>query len=107
MDNDLVKKLIEAIFTAPPDLQEKALVVLRGESPSLPVPAIPEPFVTLKVCAKALGVSATSLWRYQIPGNELGGRRKFRISEVAAYLESEEFRTVSKRIRNERVRKAV
>ncbi|MEI8138379.1 MAG: hypothetical protein WCI03_00770 [bacterium] len=31
MDNDVVKKLIEAVFTAPPDLQEKALIVLRGD----------------------------------------------------------------------------
>jgi hypothetical protein len=105
MDIDMVKKLIEAVFAAPPALQEKALGVLRGESTSLPVPAISEPYVTLKVCAKALGVSATSLWRYQIPGNELGGRRKFRVSEVAAYLESEEFRVVSKLIRKERTRK--
>ena len=106
MENDLVKKLIEAVFVAPPALQEKALGVLRGETPVQAPAAAPEPYVTLKICAKAIGISATSLWRYQIPRNKLGGRPKFRISEVATYLESEEFRAVSKRIRTERDRKA-
>ncbi len=106
MENELVKKLIEAVFAAPPALQEKALGVLRGETPVQAMAAVHEPYVTLKVCAKAIGISTTSLWRYQIPRNKLGGSPKFRVSEVATYLESKEFRAVSKRLREERDRKA-
>ena len=43
MENELVKKLIEAVFAAPPELQEKALGVLRGVTPVHATAAVPEP----------------------------------------------------------------
>ena len=102
---DLTGELLAAIMAAPADRKEAALKTLRGEIPaSFPTPKN-EPYVTLKVCAKAVGCSPTSLWRWGAPGNSLGGRRKFRISEVAAFLESPELRTQARRLRKERAAK--
>ena len=105
--NDLTGDLLAAVVAAPPERKEAALLLLRGEaeivaSGPAATPPGPEPYVTLKECAKRLGVSACSLWRWEVPGHELGGRRKFRVSEVAAYLESEEFRERAEALREER-----
>jgi len=51
---------------------------------------------------KMLGVSAISLWRWKVPGHELGGRRRFRVSEVLAYLESPEFKAIAEALKTER-----
>ena len=45
----------------------------------------------MREVSRRLGISACSLWRYGVPGHELGGRRRFRMSEVEAYLASKEF----------------
>lgn len=87
----LTETLIQAALTAPEERKAAALKVLRGEAVD-PPPREPDRFITLVECARRLGVSACSLWRWGVPGHELGGRRKFRMSEVEAYLESEEFR---------------
>lgn len=65
-------------------------------------PPPPESYVTLKKCAQQLGISTTSLWRYNIPGHELGGRRKFRLSEVEAYLASDALRQRAAKLRRGR-----
>lgn len=91
--NDLTGELLTAILTAPSERKQAALRLLKGEAPApLPTARIIEPFVTLKECGRRLGVSACSLWRWQAPGHELGGRRRFRVSEVETYLGSEAFR---------------
>ena len=48
----------------------------------------PEPYLTLREIGQKLNLSPCSLWRWKVPGHELGGRRRFRMSEVQAYLES-------------------
>ena len=86
-------ELLQAVLHAPEARRLAALRLLKGEAPApLPTPRIIEPFVTLKECGRRLGLSACALWRWQAPGHELGGRRKFRVSEVEAYLASEAFR---------------
>lgn len=105
LENDVVRKVIEAVFPAPPELQEKALRVLRGELIEQKQDSKPEQFISLKTCGKALGISTTSLWRWNVPGYDLGGRRRFRLSEVNAYLESERFRAHAKRLRKQRSEK--
>ena len=102
-ETDVVRKLVEAVFAAPPTLQDKALRVLRGESIEPVKEVKPEPFITLRACGAALGLSACSLWRWNVPGHELGGRRKFRISEVIAYIESDKFRAHAKRLRKRQI----
>jgi hypothetical protein len=96
---DLTGDLLTAVVAAPVERKEAALLLLRGEAEitmvsatTEPVAIGPEPYLTLKACAVRLGVSSCSLWRWGVPGHELGGRRRFRVTEVAAYLESAAFR---------------
>ncbi len=103
----LVEALMQAALTAPDERKADALRVLRGEAAveageQKPAVATTEPFVTLRECARRLGVSTCSLWRWQIPGHSLGGRRRFRISEVEAYLRSDELAKLAKELREER-----
>jgi hypothetical protein len=91
----LTEELITAAVTATDEKKAAALRVLRGESEAAglrPEIGVPEVFVTLKECGRRLGLSACSLWRWGVPGHELGGRRKFRMTEVEAYLQSKEFK---------------
>jgi len=94
---------MQAALAAPEARKAEALRVLRGEAPS---PAErdpgPEPYLTLREVAKRLGVSACSLWRWGVPGHELGGRRRFRLTEVVEYLESDEFRHRAESLKEER-----
>jgi len=108
-----LEDLFQAVMAAPADRRNEALRVLRGQIPT-PVEAAsiiatnPEPYLTLREAAKRLGISTATLWRWKIPDHELGGRPRFRISEVEAYLQSEEFKrrvSVLRAIRHERAGK--
>ncbi len=98
-----MEELMQAALVAPEDRRAEALRVLRGEAgqKAEPDPG-PEPYLTLREIGRRLGVSPCSLWRWQVPGHELGGRRRFRLSEVQAYLESDEFRERADELRAER-----
>ncbi len=102
---DLTNELLAAVLAATPDRKAMALRVLRGEEGGAAGErknALPEKFVTQRELVKMLGVSAISLWRWRVPGHELGGRRRFRVSEVLAYLESPEFKTVAEELKGKR-----
>ena len=107
---DATSDLLAAVLAATPDRKSAALRVLRGEDSvggGEKRNALPERFVTQRELGRMLGVSAISLWRWRVPGHELGGRRRFRVGEVLAYLESPEFREVAeglKAARRERSR---
>ena len=90
-----LEDLIQAAMLAPPERKQEALRILRGESPAGSAGGSqppPEPYLTQKEIARRLGLNPTTLWRWRIPGHELGGRRRFRLPEVVAYLESDEFK---------------
>jgi len=90
---DTTSDFLTALLAAPEDRRAEALRVLRGDTErNAPAERGPEPYLTLREVGRRLGVSPCSLWRWQVPGHELGGRRRFRLSEVAAYLESAEFK---------------
>ncbi len=90
---DKTSDFLSALLAAPEERRAEALRVLRGDAgPNTPADRGPEPYLTLREVGRRLGVSPCSLWRWQVPGHELGGRRRFRLSEVAAYLESAEFK---------------
>ena len=103
-----MEELMQAVLSAPEERKLAALGVLRGEMPSVDAEAQrrysgqAEPFLTLKECARRLGVCACSLWRWQVPGHELGGRRKFRMSEVEAYLASDAFKARAEELKEQR-----
>lgn len=87
---------MRAAVEAPPERQTAALRVLKGIEPSpgtVNQEKVHEPYMTLRELAKALGFSPCTLWRYGIPGRNLGGRRRYRRSEVEAYFNSQAFRT--------------
>lgn len=98
-------ELLTALATASDERKEAALRVLRGEAavadPSESGATI-EPFLTLREVGRRLGVSPCSLWRWKIPGHEMGGRRRFRLGEISAYLESDAFKARAEELRAER-----
>jgi len=108
---DVTSDLLAAVLAATPDRKSAALRVLRGEDSvggGEKKNALPERFVTQRELVKMLGVSAISLWRWKVPGHELGGRRRFRVSEVLAYLETPEFgaRAEELKVKRREVREA-
>jgi predicted DNA-binding transcriptional regulator AlpA len=89
------ESLILAVLSATEERKEVALKVLRGDiatEQNTVRGKDTETYVTLREVGRRLGVSACSLWRWGVPGHELGGRRRFRMSEIEAYLKSEAFR---------------
>jgi hypothetical protein len=94
----LTEELMTTVLTATNDRKIAALRILQGNGHHADnqlhrsMAGQAEPFLTLRECGRRLGLSACSLWRWGVPGHELGGRRKFRMTEVEAYLQSEEFR---------------
>lgn len=94
----LIEELMQSAFAAPEDRKRAALRVLKGEAEvRVAEPARrsfdeAEPFLTLREVGRRLGISTCSLWRYGVPGRAFGGRRRFRMSEVEAFLASDQFK---------------
>lgn len=104
-----LEKLIQAALAAPSALREEAFRVLSGTPTVTPNDAnivSVEPYLSLRELAKRIGYSTCTLWRWNIPGYNLGGRRRFRLTEVHRYLQSEEFQRRAAALRGERKLKA-
>jgi hypothetical protein len=99
----ILKPVIESGETIKSEQASRALDILTGRLEK-PPPQQPERYMTLRAVAAQLGVSACSLWRWGVPGHALGGCRRFRMLEVQAYLESEQFRTRAEELREERTK---
>ena len=101
---DVTNDLLAAVLAATPERKAAALKTLRGEDGAYDCgrAAAPERFVTQRELSKTLGVSVPTLWRYRVPKHELGGRPRFRVSEVLAYLESPAFQSLAEVLRAER-----
>lgn len=84
--------LLRAILSATEEQREQAARILRGETPVTSPPQI-EAFLTLREVSHRLNIHTSTLWRWNVPGHDLGGRRRFRISEILAYLESPQFKS--------------
>jgi hypothetical protein len=90
---EMTNQLLQALLMASEEQKRAALKALRSDTEAgTQCKARQEPYLTLRELAGQLGISKCSLWRWRVPGHALGGRRRFRLSEVTAYLESEEFR---------------
>ncbi|MCB9913465.1 MAG: helix-turn-helix domain-containing protein [Verrucomicrobiales bacterium] len=100
-----LERLIQAAMNAPKERRDAALEVLAGQAvavePGTP-PPISEPYLTREEVARRLGFRPITLWRWRIPGHQIGSQRRFRLSEVEAYLRSEEFQRRQAALRAER-----
>lgn len=104
-----LEELMHAALAAPPQQREAALSVLRGQArggDSTEWPSVAEPYLTLRETARRLGLSAATLGRWRIPGHGLGGRWRYRLSEVEAYLRSRTFQRRAAALRAERKHRA-
>jgi hypothetical protein len=98
---------MQAVLTATEDRKATALQVLRGAAEperSTVRGKLPESYVGLKDVAAFLGVSGRSVLRWRIPGHKFGSRTKFRLTEVTAYLGSQEFSRRTEELKEERGR---
>jgi hypothetical protein len=103
---DLTNELLQALLMASVDQKQMAICALRGENCENQETVATEPYLTLREIGRRLNISPCSLWRWQVPGHELGGRRRFRMSEVLAYLESSAFRELADELKRQRRSKA-
>src|SRR5689334_4832393 len=90
-----IERLLQAALAAPPDRQDAALQVLLGnvQVTDSRVEVRPvEPYVTQRAVARKYDVSVCTVWRWSPPSHDLGGRRRYRLSEVEQYLASDDFK---------------
>ncbi len=100
-----LEDLMAAALLATPARRLEALRLLRGETPLLePQPAVAprEPYLTLQEVAAELQVNPTTLWRWRVPGHSFGGRLRYRLTEVEAYLRGNAFQRRTAALRAER-----
>ena len=91
-----LEDLIQAAMAAPAKRREEALRLLQGHLPKA------EPTVTLRGLSRGTGFGTSTLRRWEVPSVDIGGRRRYRISEVMAYFESEAFQRRLGALRAER-----
>ncbi len=87
---DELKDLMAAAVAAPPELQIMATKMLRGTR-NIEDRAI-EPWLTRVELGRETNLHPATLWRWKVPGVDLGGRLRFKRSVVEAYLKSPEFK---------------
>ena len=101
----ILTPLLQSDETILPEYIERAVQILSGEEAepeSLSQQEKPEPYMTLRAVAKALNISACSLWRWRVPKHAFGGRPKYRLSEVEAYLRSEQMKKRAAELKKQR-----
>jgi hypothetical protein len=91
-----LEDIVQAAMAAPAERRDEALRLLQGHLPKA------EPTVTLRGLSKSTGFGPSTLRRWQVPSVDIGGRRRYRISEVMAYFESEAFQRRLAALRAER-----
>lgn len=91
-----LEDLVAAAMSASPDRRDAALRLLQGNLPK------PEPFLTLRDLGRQLGFGVTTLRRWRVPGHDLGGYQRYRLSEAEAYLQTETFQRRQAALRAER-----
>jgi len=90
-----LEELVQAAMAAPLEQREHALMVLQGHAQAVaPDAAVApyEPYLTLREAAKRLGMSSATFWRWKVPGHQFGGRNRYKLTEIEAYLMSKEFK---------------
>ena len=88
---NLTNEILQALVAADDERKAAALRILRGE-PVAPRPMPTEPLLTLTALGRALNIHPCTLWRWKVPARRLGGRPRYRVSEVERYLDSPDFK---------------
>lgn len=100
-----IEDLLQTALAAPAARRAAALRVLSGQAvavePGSQAPVY-EPLLSQRETARRLGVSVPTFWRWRVPGYDLGGRRRYRLTEVETYLRSDAFRRRTAALRAER-----
>lgn len=91
-----IEDIITAAMSASPERREAALRILHGQL------AKPEPYLTLRGLSRGIGFGVTTLRRWKVPGHQIGGAKRYRLSEVQEYLASEGFKRRLAALRAER-----
>lgn len=103
---DEAEELFQALANATGEKRSDALRVLRGEAQLGQEKEVTgervEPLLTQRETAAKLNVHPTTLYRWQVPSLELGGRPRYRMSSVLAYIESSQFKKRMEVLRTER-----
>ena len=95
-----IEDIITAAMSASPERRETALRILHGQLPR------PEPYLTLRGLSRGIGFGVTTLRRWNVPGHQIGGAKRYRLGEVQEYLASEGFKRRLAALRAERRKKA-
>jgi len=96
-----IPALVAAAIQAAPERVEQAIRVLQGEAPNKAPPV--EPLLTATQVSQQLNISRMSLHRWNLPSIPMAGKKRFRMSTVLRYLESEEFKARAEYLRRTRV----
>lgn len=100
---DKTQELLAAVLAAPDAKKNEALRVLRGETMEPATrPELPEPYRSMTEIVKLSGISRSSWDRWGAPGHVLGGRKRYRLTECLAYLDTPEFKARAETLKRQR-----
>lgn len=89
-----VEEFLQILLAASDARKEAALRVLRGQAQAVEPGSQPltfEPLLTRAEAARRLGVTRQTLRLWKVPMTSAIGRKRFRLSDIEAYIASKEF----------------
>ena len=89
-----VEEFLQILLAASDARKEAAMRVLRGHAQAVEPGSQPltfEPLLTRAEAARRLGVTRQTLGLWKVPSSSVIGRKRYRLSEIEAYLGSQEF----------------
>ncbi len=104
--NNVLALLLAALNTSPEGVNTDVNGIHGqiDQQPTFPGQQTSALLLTLRQLSRETGISPTTLWRYRVPKHDLGGRPRYKLSEVLAYLESDQFKRRAAALRAERKR---
>ncbi len=89
-----VEEFLQIMLAASEAKKEAAIRVLRGHAIAIDPGSQPrsfEPLLSRAEAARRLGVTPQTLRNWKVPASSVPGRNRFRLSQIEAYLSSNEF----------------
>lgn len=97
---EIIRNFLELAEATSPENIDTIMKLMGRPIEKVPPIAI---YLTQKKLASILGFNPTTLYRWQVPCHDIGGCRRYVLSEVQAYLSGPEIRDVVARLRNKRL----